>query len=71
MLDEKVKLFILLDMSIPIGGLGLLVIMTGPLGRQDLGILLIPRYSIDSLMPSRLPGRHHITPEQSESIPNL
>lgn len=61
MRDEKVKLLILLDMSIPIGGFRWVVIMTGPLGRWDLGILLIPQYSIDSLMPLRLPGRHHIT----------
>lgn len=37
---KKVKLLILLDMSIPIGGCRLVVITTSPLGRQDLGILL-------------------------------
>lgn len=37
---EKVKLLILLDMSISNGGCRLVVIMTGPLGKQDLGPLL-------------------------------
>lgn len=37
---EKVKLLILLDMSIPIGECRLVVIMTSPLGRRDLGVLL-------------------------------
>lgn len=38
--EEKVKLLILLDMSIPIGECGLVVIMTSPLGKRDLGLLL-------------------------------
>ena len=37
---EKVKLLILLDMSIPIGDGRLVVIMTSPLGKLDLGLLL-------------------------------
>lgn len=37
---RKVKLLILLDMSIPIGRFGLVVITTSPLGRLDLGLLL-------------------------------
>ncbi len=46
---EKVKLLILLDMSIPNGGSGLVVIMTSPLGRRDLGLFVTPQYIIDSL----------------------